>query len=266
MGLPRSGTTLVYQYIVHRLQVSYFTNGAGYYYLSPCIVTFWQWKRYGSYISDFASEYGKVKGPTAPREAGSFWGRFFGFENYVVYESVKSKDVRTLRNTIACIQWVFGDLPFVNKNVKHLLRIDALSQIFPNAVFLIVERNLADVALSIHRARYRNLADPNKWWSVKPENYELLRHLSVPQQIAGQLISLQQRMTCDLEYINSQRIIRIQYETFCKNPEAIIDLLKSSLGYVGWRSKSVEQFAISRNVSTSEEENLLVNLLTKQEQ
>ena len=55
VGLPRSGTTLVYQYLVHRLKVSYFTNGVGSYPRAACITTFIQHIRHGDYVSDFES-------------------------------------------------------------------------------------------------------------------------------------------------------------------------------------------------------------------
>ena len=37
LGPPRTGTTLIYQYIAHRLNVAYFTNGVGRYPLAPGI-------------------------------------------------------------------------------------------------------------------------------------------------------------------------------------------------------------------------------------
>ncbi len=75
IGLPRSGTTLVYQYIVHRLRVSYFSNAVGRYPRSPCVATLWERATKGDYRSDFASNYGATTGPAAPHEAGNVWGR-----------------------------------------------------------------------------------------------------------------------------------------------------------------------------------------------
>ena len=83
MGLPRSGTTLVYQYIVHRLNVAYFTHGVGKYPDAPCITTWIQHKVHGQYQSAFKSNYGKESGAVAPREAGGWWCRVFDVNNYV---------------------------------------------------------------------------------------------------------------------------------------------------------------------------------------
>lgn len=261
LGLPRSGTTLIYQYIVHRLNVAYFTHGVGRYYYSPSLVTFFQNKIYGHYQSDFRSSYGKIAGPVSPREAGAFWGRFFGLERYVCYEEVSAKDIGALQNTIACIQHIFGDKPFVNKNVKHMLRIDALSKIFPNSYFLIVERNLKDVALSNIRAKYNVIKRPQEWWSVKPLDYESIKNLPAASQVACQLTALRRKIKTDISHVPRHRVIKIRYEDFCINPEHLIDSLKSPFTSAGYRNKERASFAPSSNCPRNHEEKELIKLL-----
>lgn len=261
LGLPRSGTTLVYQYIVHRLKVAYLTNGVGNYPQSPCLVTFLQTRLHREYQSDFKSYYGKVTGPVAPREAGSFWGRFFSFERYVRHEDVNTKDMDTLKNTIACVQHIFHNKPFVNKNVKHMLRIDALSKIYPNSYFLVVERKLQDVALSVIRGRYASLNDPREWWSVKPPSHEELKHLPVTEQVARQLISLREKMERDFSNVPAEKILRVKYEQFCKNPESLIMELKKNILSVEFRNPEELFFEQSINQPQNPEEEQLVKLV-----
>ena len=260
-GLPRSGTTLVYQYIVHRLEVAYFTNGVGKCSLSPCLVTFFQNRIHGEYQSDFKSNYGKVAGPVAPREAGGFWGRFFGFEKYIRYEEVSAKNIRTMQNTIACLQHIFGDKPFVNKNVKHMLRIDALSKIFPNSYFLVVDRNLKDAALSNIRGRYKIAKDPKEWWSVKPPNYDDIKDLSIAEQIAYQMNALRQKMESDLSKLPDERIFRLKYEKFCREPEYLIRELKNVFMLTGFRNEALSFFQQSVNQAKNREEKKLIKLI-----
>ena len=261
LGLPRSGTTIVYQYVVHRLKIAYFTNGVGKYHLSPCLVTFFQNRIYGNYKSDFKSNYGKVKGPVAPREAGGFWSRFFGIEQYILYQDVGVSHINRLQNTIACIQHIFDDKPFVNKNVKHLLRIDALSKIFPNSFFLVVNRDLNDVALSNIRGRYKLLNDPKQWWSAKPPNFEELKNLPVAKQIASQLTTLRNKMESDLSELPYKRIIRVNYERFCKEPEYLTRKLESFFASVSYRNEAKLFFEQSMNQVQTEEEEALIKLL-----
>ena len=261
LGLPRSGTTLVYQYIAHRLQLAYFTNGVGYFPQAPCLTSLLQRRFYGDYVSDFSSHYGKVKGAVAPREAGAFWCRFFDID---AYEDVRQFDPTRwslLRRTIHCLQAWSGGLPFVNKNVKHILRLRLLSEIFPNSYFLVVERTAVDIALSILRARHSELRNPANWWSVKPVEYEAIRHLPIIDQVALQVVSLRQRLENDLALLPADRVMRLGYEEFCRHPENLVDMVANRLGAQRRTTEPKSIFEVSSAQPTSEEESLLVEKL-----
>jgi len=258
LGLPRTGTTLVYQYVVHRLQVAYFTNGVGRFYLAPCLATWVQRTLNSEYESDFMSEYGSVLGPMAPQEAGRFWGRFFDFEDYVSPEHVSPQSRRKLRRTIACVQRLFGNPLLVNKNVKHILRIPVLDAIFPNAFFLRVERDHVDVALSLLRARYANLEDPSDWWSARPPNHQDLQDLPKDEQIARQVKALDRKVETDLSKIPSDRVLRINYQAFCNGPDALIRTIRSRIQPTELRNPKKKRFRPSTNTAQTQEEKRLV--------
>ena len=247
VGLPRSGTTLIYQYIVHRLDVAYFTHGVGRHPRSALMTTWCHHRRHGKYISDFRSTFGKVDGAASPREAGSFWNRFFDIDAYSSCHDVDPASVRSLQRTVAGVQQVYGGAPFVNKNVKHMLRFDALCQIFPAASFLVVDRELHDVAISLTRARVANQGDAGKWWSVRPPNYEALCRLPPAEQIAGQVVSLQDRLTTDLARLPEERVMRIQYDSFCNAPDDLTSKIRSQLDNPAYRNEPVDSFPISKN-------------------
>jgi hypothetical protein len=258
LGMPRSGTTLIYQAIVHRLKVAYFTNGVGDNPRAPCVTTWLQTRRHGDYQSDFRSQYGKVHGEVAPREAGSFWGRSFGLHDYVRFEDVPSARVRALRTTIAWIERIHGNAPFVNKNVKHMLRVDALARIFPESRFLVVERDPRDVALSVLRAR-RSQPHPEQWWSVRPRNYTQLLELPAAEQVAQQLASLHDRLCADVMLLPASRVTVVRYEQFCADPETLIRTLKPLLRNPVEKNPALQPFASSKNDAASDEELALYN-------
>ena len=259
LGLPRSGTTLVYQYIVHRLDVGYFTNGVGRHYLSPCLTTWWQRRRHGDYRSDFRSSYGKSAGALAPREAGAFWGRFFGVDNRV--ETLSAPQALLLQKTVACVQRLFGDRPFVNKNVKHLLRLRAMAEAFPEACFLVVERELPEVAASLLRGRSELPGDSSDWLSVKPTNYEALAGLSPLEQVAGQVVALQEELASELRRLPDDRVLRVTYGEFCRKPEGLIDELRARWPDVGYRSPARTEFERSTHRPRTPEEYRLAEFL-----
>jgi len=257
-GPPRSGTTLISQYIVHRLRVAYFTNGVGRFPVSPCLATWAQRFLHGEYVSDFLSQYGKVKGPLAPREAGGFWNLYFDPDTYQDHNPLSVEMTERLQRTVACVQRAFGDTPFVNKNVKHLLRLKALEEIFPQSVFLIVDRDLSDAAISMLRARHRLFGDSNRWFSIRPPDYDALSTMAPVDQIVGQYHSLVRKMETDIQKIPQERICRIYYDDFCRNPEGLIDRLIEFLGPLEYRNPAISSFPVRRNSAETDEEMDLV--------
>ena len=263
LGLPRSGTTLIYQYLVHRLQVAYFTNNVGRYFMSPCLATWWRRRFSGEYRSRFESAYGDVPDPLGPHEAGKFWGRFFGFEDYISPKHVSASDARILSRTLACVQSLFGGTVFVNKNVKHLLRLPALYSIYPNAFFLQVQREHKDVALSLLRARYATLDNPSEWLSAKPPNHSILANQPVAKQIANQVKALDQKIEEDLSHLPPDRVLSINYRAFCNQPDRLTRMIRSRIQPVPFRNPQIEQFSPSTNQPQSAEERRVVSYLNE---
>jgi hypothetical protein len=258
LGLPRSGTTLVYQYIVHRLHVSYFTNGVGTHPYDPVRETCRQLRHNAPYRSDFASEFGRSSGAMAPREAGNFWLRFFDIDAYETRRDVSRRDAETLRVTVRALQTLFGGAVFVNKNVKHMLRIDALAAIFDDAHFLVVDRDMVDVALSVLRAREKTLGSSEAWFSARPPNYDELARLDPVGQVCGQVFALDRRMRDDLDRVDADRVHNVSYDAFCDRPDTVVDSCASLVGGVDEKNPAVERFELRRSRPETEMEEALV--------
>ncbi|MDH3521638.1 MAG: sulfotransferase, partial [Myxococcales bacterium] len=203
LGLPRTGTTLIYQYIVHRCAVAYFTNSVGRRFHDPCRATWRDISAHPPYRSDFTSRYGRSEGVMAPREAGNFWLRFFDIDAYQRFADVAPRKVEALRRAVRCVQALFGGAPFVSKNVKHLLRIDALARIFRDGHFLVVERDRSDVGLSILRARREVGGSSEAWFSARPPEYDSLRGCDPVEQVCAQIVGLERRLAADLAALDA---------------------------------------------------------------
>lgn len=264
LGLPRSGTTLLYQYVVHRKKVAYFTNGVGEKPFEPCRTTWREITSQPPYRSDFASSFGSSTGTVAPSEAGSFWLRFFDIDAYETLRSVNMRDMRALARTIHCIEGLFGGAPFVNKNVKHMLRLEVLGKIFPKAHFLVIERQRQDVALSLLRARLKVQGDYAAWYSVRPDSYERLLDLPPEAQVCEQLARLEERMNQDFSRMDSGRVHRIIYDDFCSNPDSVFRLVPDILAGLDDVNPAIDRFEVAHSVPGNAIEQRLVDLLARQ--
>lgn len=225
-GLPRSGTTLASQYAVHRFSLAYFTRAAGDRPWAACTLTRWQRLLYRRYASDFASRMGKSRGPVAPREAGAFWGMHFGYHDYIAPGDVGAAARETVRRTVWRVQNHAHDAPFVNKNVKHLLRLAALLSLFPRAAFVIVERDLEEIALSLLDVRRELSPSLGQWFSLHPPSYPELTGAPPLEQIARQVVDVSARMEEDLAAIPQSRVARLPYMEFCREPEILGGIIR----------------------------------------
>ena len=202
IGPPRSGTTLLYQAIVHHFHVAYFPNIAVKFSEAPVLATRIGQKLFQPYRSDFTSAYGFVQGWMAPHEAGQIWNRWFPTEwkegyNYTPAGYFTGSVKHLIYQTVAGIEALF-DAPFVNKNVKHSVRIQALKEIFPNALFLQIKRNPLDVAVSILCARRDLKKDMNEWLGVMPKEITQLKQKDYYEQIVGQIFFVEKNIEEDL--------------------------------------------------------------------
>jgi len=250
LGLPGSGATLFARYLLQRLHVAYFTDGVGRHPQAPVVTTFLERR----------SEPPRATEETAPPATEVVWRRFFESERYTRFEHLGREDVDRMRNLVAATQCAFGGAPFVSETVLHLLRVDALAGAFPESLFVVVRRRLQDAALSILRARLAT-HDPTRSWFVRPPDWERLAALPLEEQVAGQVRSLRRRLDADLAALPRERVIALDYERFCREPDANLGPLRRMLGALGERSGTAGPFAVVHHVATNERERRLLALL-----
>ena len=116
-------------------------------------------------------------------------------------------------------------------------------------------------ALSILEARLKGLADASGWWSVKPPDHEALRELALPEQIAGQVVSLRDRMHRDLAEVDASRVFWIDYVDFCASPEAAIEPLRRRLEPIAYRNPAVASIAPMHRQPTDRDGGRLLEIL-----
>jgi hypothetical protein len=197
----------------------------------------------------------------APREAGNFWLRFFDLDTYESAADLGTHQAGTLARSIHAMQVLSGGTPFVNKNVKHMLRIDALAAIFPDAHFLVVERDMVDVALSVLRSREKMLGDRAAWFSAKPPEYETLKTLDPAEQVCGQVFGLEARLIEDLGRLEANRVHTVVYEDFCAHPDSVFDSMAEIFENVDEKNDPVSHFDLRRSSPEDDVEERLVALL-----
>jgi hypothetical protein len=281
MGLPRSGTTLFYQLLLNYFDWAYFTRWTNYSYRSPVTAYRMQHSIFPK-PRDFAyrSDYGKFQDPGylvkpwRPVEGHNIWRRWFPEEPTHCYRETLSVAAKAeMLATIAAFTAISGS-PFLSKNPRNSVRLLALADVFPNALFVVVKRHSLYVAQSLYVARLRRQsvrrAYNNSWWGTKPSEFVSLKHLDPLRQSVGQTIAIERELQTQLLKCKNP-YIEIEYKDICERPGMVLHLIQESCQKNNIRIREIRDitptsFPIEDKRKVSEEEfNMIQGILDQKE-
>ena len=234
---PRAGTTLLYQLMTGCLATSYFTNLAMRFNIRGGKTA----PIFGAYLSKllgvtqnhnttFKSYYGATKGWGGAHEGRLFWNQWFPQHVHAIPPGYLSSEAqRGVYRAVAGTERAF-DLPFVNKRIMNSVRIEALAEIFPQAILIRCTRNPLDIAQSIFVARTRDFPfqdqerDPKKFWvSVRPNEYETIKYKDLIEQVCEQVYYVEQSIIAAREALGEDRFLTVDYKDLCQSPHREIE-------------------------------------------
>jgi len=185
---------------------------------------------------DLRSKHGVTSDPWGPHEFGYFWRHWLHLDESLTHkldqELIGRVDQTALREMLCNISSTFG-MPVVFKNVICGLQASLLAQIYPQSLFVLIERDREAVASSILRCRVERYGSPSAWWSLKPSTFHKISALSDPvEQINQQLID------CAIEFDHEMSkpgvcCVKIRYEELCDNPSLIMRKISEAVGQFG---------------------------------
>ena len=219
VGVPRSGTTVVYLHMVNTYHFSYFPNAAKYNPRSCILRTFFS-KITASYQPTYESSYGILEGGLSPSDGWDIFNRWFPCYDHGM--PVKEKKLYELINIIRLMEIIFG-APFLNKNNHNSTRILHLNRLFPDAFFIHVKRDIYETALSLVESREANNIRLNQWWGVSPPLFYDKYFTGEIEQVVYQIKGVEDHIQESLGYIDPDRRRVISYKDFCDSRDDIIN-------------------------------------------
>ncbi len=219
IGAPRTGSTVLYQAITNFFNIIYINN----YILNRFQISYYALKHSNKKFNtlkhnNFNSDFGSTKDDIDPSESSFFWYQWFPQnKHYVKSYEINNKSKVEIYSTITAMV-NYTNKPIVFKNLNMGMRLEVIKDIFPNALFINVKRDIIETAYSIYNGRIKQYNDENKWFSVKPSNYDETKLLTAENQILNQIFSIEKQIEKDLLLFNKTQYININYADFCTNP------------------------------------------------
>jgi hypothetical protein len=250
VGGPRSGTTLMMQWLAASGCFGYPSNLIARFYKAPYIGALihemlinprYRYKndfediQHYSIHSSFKSDLGKTEGLAAPNVFWYFWRRFFDFDDCPYLDEGKRLSADTLGFTkeLAAIESVF-EKPFAMKGIIVNWNLDFINQLFEKILFIHVQRDPAFQMDSILNARERFRGDRRLWWGFKPPEYDALTLNGPEEEVAAQIYYTRHAIENAFVRIADYRSLTVDYEQFCDNPKLIFGLIRERLDLQGY--------------------------------
>jgi len=235
VAAPRSGTTLLMQWLASSGQVCYPSNLLSRFYAAPYLGARIQQliadPRFNfkeeladasTYAMPFTSLLGKTKGLLQPNEFWYFWRRFIPnvHPEWITPEQEALINADGFRQGIAHIQHAFGK-PFAAKGLILQYNLAALHRILGKVLFVHIAREPWRAAHSLLRARLAYYGDEGAWYSAKPPEYEELKMLDPAEQVAGQVICTQAAIERQFARLPDACHLSVGFDAFRNDPAAL---------------------------------------------
>lgn len=240
VGNPRSGSTLLLQWIASLNVFSYPTNVLTRFAYAPYIGALVQkmlfdpnYDYHGDFndISsgvNFHSDLGKSKGALATNEFQHFFRCYLPnkeiFAEYLDENALKNVDIAGLRKGLASIEDGLGK-PFFTKGSFIQFNIDYFFREMPELFFVMIRRNPLQVMQSLLLSRDKFFGNRDLWFSLKPPEFDVIKTMDIYHQIAGQVYYSEKAIMRGLAGVPDNRKIIIEYEGFCNSPEQFYEIL-----------------------------------------
>jgi len=233
---PRSGSTLIYQLLVHALEVDYVSNFHYLMHRHPHAAFRLGRFMVPAYRSTFRSHYGFVAGPSGPAEAERFWEHWLD-------QSLTERAPHPAPERVGYIVSFFRSLfaatgrPFVAGYIAHAFYVAQMLDLFPDALVVCLRRDLASVARSLLTLRTEHRDDPSAWFSMLPQACRPWLGKAPPEQVAAQAFHVDRALSLLPERFGSATL-PLDYRTLCQDPRGVVEAVRSAMKVRGYDVRS----------------------------
>lgn len=236
IGVPRSGTTLLYQAVAAGLEIGYVNN---------LVAAFWRAPVFGirlsrklgldRFESSFDSRFGRTRGVGEPHEFGYFWNDHLGYPGlHALPESHEDAiDWDRLRTVIVNMaHWNGGPIAF--KPMLLTWHLERMAREMPRTCCVWIRRDLHATALSLLDMRRSLFGSYETWASLRPHGSDWLAGEPPWRQVAAQVVALERTLGAAAAALGPGRVLEVTYEELCADPRGTVERVRALLSAHGY--------------------------------
>lgn len=270
VGCPRSGTTILLQWLASLGVFSYPSNFLTRFAYSPYVGALVQTMLFNKEYDfnndfydiqssiNFKSILGKSKGALAVNEFQHFFRNYMdNFDpEYLSEEQELKVDFEGIKYGLNSITETTNK-PFVTKLFMLQYNLSNVITNMERSLLLHIRRKPLFNMQSIYFARIKYFNDINIWLGAKPKEYRWLKDMDIYHQIAGQVYFTYKKIKSQLKNFKNENKLVLKYEKFCETPEIyyqkIIKKLRKLYYKIDMPYEGVSNFKNTNSVKLDEE-------------
>jgi len=237
-GPPRSGTTLVAQYLIDCFEVSYFSNVTSLFPQAPLLAMQLFGQTSKEPVASYNAFYGRSRHLSGVNDALYIWDRWLGPRRGEEPRSLVPDSPRAIRAFFGALQKRYRR-PVVNKNNRLNVCAHLVAEVLPTATFVCLRREPVALAQSLHIARESLIGNLDEPYGVRhPRRYVG----NAVEDIARQVEFFEEKRIEQQERIGADRFITLNYEEFCERPFELAESLQARFPSLEYRhGKPIER-------------------------
>lgn len=238
VGLPRSGSTVLYQLLAQTGLVGYPSNLMASFHRAPWVGAMLQRrltlqratsveKGAGSTTSaSLASLAGRTPEPLDPHEFGYFWRRLCGHSRNSLTRDREPTPAAAAQHELDLVAQVF-DAPVVYKNFLALSDAEDMRSRWRAPGFIAVKREPTDIAASLLSIRSRLRIPPGRTFGISPEGF--VARDDPYDTVAEQVVRLH-KVWCNNRFDEQSDTVVVDYNYLTSSPRRVIGMVLDRMG------------------------------------
>lgn len=236
VGVPRSGTTLLYQVVAAGLEIGYVNNLVAAFWRAPALgIRLSRKLGLDRFEASFDSSFGRTRGVGEPHEFGYFWNHHLRYPGLWALppEHEEEIDWGGLRRVIVNMEhWNRG--PIVFKPMLLIWHLERMAREMPLTCIAWIRRDLRAAALSLLEMRRSLFGTEERWASLRPHGPGWLEHEPPWRQVAAQVVALDRTLAAAASSLGPETVLELGYEELCADPRAVVERVRGLLAAKGF--------------------------------
>jgi len=252
VGSHRSGATFVSQVISRSFP---FYSVGNFNSLFPrsrhFIHRFIKQKKHNCRSNRYKNYYGQSPGLFEIGDAHEVWDQWYGSDHDSIPAGLTSNIKKDMLDYFTKLYSAVGST-IITKSGRNSLNIVQLSNIFENCFFIVVDRKINDVVLSTLKAN-KVFRSNEKGWGLHVNNLTN-NNLSHIDATVNQCINVRNKIYSQLNLIDKNKYIVIDYNSFCDSTSSQLELIKRAIEDIHKEEYLIKEcinpkFSASQNMS-----------------